>query len=69
MPMVQMRKINNEFPGSGIHMIRIEDPVEPAQLGIVYRRDYDWSQAAVTFADFLRNWLGQEADEVKAMDV
>ncbi|MDD6022736.1 MAG: LysR family transcriptional regulator [Oscillospiraceae bacterium] len=68
MPMVQMRKINNEFPDSGIHMIRIEDPVEPAQLGIVYRRDYDWSQAAVIFAEFLRKWLGQEADDVKAME-
>lgn len=33
MPMAQMRKINREYPDSGIHMVLLEDPVEPASLG------------------------------------
>ena len=33
MPMVQMRKISREYPNSGIHMVRLEDSVEPASLG------------------------------------
>lgn len=64
MPMVQMRKINHEYPDSGIHMVLLEDPVEPALLGLLYRRDYDWSTAAKTFAAFLRSWLQAEAKEV-----
>lgn len=64
MPMVQMRKINHEYPDSGIHMVLLEDPVEPALLGLLYRRDYDWSTAAKTFAVFLRSWLQAEAKEV-----
>lgn len=67
MPMVQMRKINHEYPDSGIHMVSLSDQVEPASLGLLYRRDYVWSQAARTFADFLRDWLGTEAREVAAM--
>lgn len=65
MPMVQMRKINREVPDSGIHMVLLEDAVEPASLGLVYRRDYVWSKAAVTFADFLREWLRQEREDMK----
>ena len=64
MPMVQMRKIHREYPDSGIHMVLLEDPVEAASLGILYRRDYDWSAAARTFAAFLRQWLDTEAAEV-----
>lgn len=67
MPMAQMRKINHEYPDSGIRMVLLEDNVEPASLGLLYRRDYDWSAAARTFADFLRSWLGAEADEVAAL--
>ncbi len=67
MPMAQMRKINHEYPDSGIRMVLLEDEVEPARLGLLYRRDYDWSAAARTFADFLRQWLGAEADEVAAL--
>ena len=67
MPMVQMRKINREFPDSGISMVRIEDTVEPASLGLTYRRDYVWSKAATTFADFLREWLGQENEDMKRL--
>lgn len=64
MPMVQMRKIHREYPDSGIHMVLLEDPVEAASLGILYRRDYDWSAAARTFSAFLRQWLDTEAAEV-----
>ena len=64
MPMAQLRKINREYPDSGIHMVLLEDAVEPASLGLLYRRDYDWSAAARTFAQFLRDWLDTEAREV-----
>lgn len=64
MPIVQIRKISREYPDSGIHMLLLSDPVEPARLGIVHRKDYEWSAAAKTFADFLRQWLADEAEEV-----
>lgn len=67
MPMVQMQKICREYPDSGIHMVLLEDPVEAASLGIAYRRDYDWSAAAKTFAAFLRQWLATEADAVEKL--
>lgn len=64
MPMAQMRKIQREYPDSGIRMVLLEEAVEPASLGLLYRRDYDWSAAAKTFATFLREWLKTEAEEV-----
>lgn len=67
MPMAQMRKISREYPNSGIHMVLLSDPVEPASLGLLYRRDYEWSQAAQVFAQFLRDWLADEEKEVSAM--
>ena len=67
MPMAQMRKINREYPDSGIHMVLLEDPVEPASLGLVYRKDYQWSHAARIFAEFLRQWLGTEERDVQEM--
>lgn len=69
MPMAQMRKISHEYPDSGIHMVLLEDDIEPASLGLLYRKDYDWSAAARTFADFLRSWLGDEETEVNALKV
>ena len=67
MPMAQMRKINREYPDSGIHMVLLEEPVEPASLGLSYRRDYQWSHAARIFAEFLREWLGAEDQDVQRM--
>lgn len=67
MPIVQMRKINREFPESGIRMLFLQERLEPARLGIVSRRDYVWSAAARTFAGFLRTWLSEEAEEVEMM--
>ena len=67
MPMAQMRKISQEYPHSGIHMVQLSDQVEPASLGLMYRRDYEWSQAARVFAQFLRDWLAEEEKEVSAM--
>ena len=67
MPMAQMRKINREYPDSGIHMVLLEDPVEPASLGLSYRRDYQWSHAARIFAEFLREWLGTEEQDIRAL--
>jgi len=67
MPIVQMRKINREFPESGIRMIFLQERLEPARLGVVSRRDYVWSSAAKTFASFLRAWLREEAEEVAIM--
>ena len=64
MPMAQIRKIYREYPNSGIRMVLLEEAVEPARLGLLYRRDYDWSAAAKTFAAFLRKWLETEAAEV-----
>lgn len=64
MPMAQMRKISREYPDSGIHMVLLEDPVEPASLGLTYRKDYAWSHAARTFAEFLRQWLGAEDQDI-----
>ena len=67
MPMAQMRKISREYPDSGIHMVLLEDPVEPASLGLTYRKDYAWSHAARTFAEFLRQWLGAEDQDIRHM--
>ncbi len=67
MPMAQMRKIRREFPHSGIHMVLLEDQVEPASLGLVYRRDYRWSRAAETFGSFLRSWLGAEDRDIRQL--
>ena len=66
-PMAQMRKINREYPDSGIHMVLLKDPVEPASLGLSYRRDYQWSHAARIFAEFLREWLGTEEQDVRTL--
>lgn len=67
MPMAQMRKINREYPDSGIHMVLLEDPVEPASLGLVYRKDDPWSHAARIFSEFLREWLSAEERDVQKM--
>ena len=67
MPMAQMRKINREYPDSGIHMVLLEDPVEPASLGLVYRKDDPWSHAARIFSEFLREWLSTEERDVQKM--
>ena len=67
MPMAQMRKIHREYPDSGIHMVLLEDSVEPASLGLSYRRDYQWSHAARIFAEFLREWLGTEERDLRAL--
>ena len=67
MPMAQMRKISREYPDSGIHMVLLEDPVEPASLGLTYRKDYAWSHAARIFAEFLRQWLGAEDQDIRHM--
>ena len=67
MPMAQMRKITQEYPNSGIRMVLLEDAVEPASLGLVYRSDYQWSEAAKTFAQFLRQWLGAETADIERM--
>lgn len=67
MPIVQMRKISREYPDSGIHMLLLSDQVEPARLGILHRKDFEWSAAARTFAAFLRQWLADEAEDVARM--
>lgn len=67
MPMAQMRKIIREYPDSGIRMVRLEDELEPASLGLVYRSDYRWSESARIFADFLRQWLGAETADIERM--
>ncbi len=67
MPMAQMRKINREFPDSGIHMVLLEEQVEPASLGLVVRRDYQWSRGAQAFGAFLRSWLGTEEQDMQKM--
>lgn len=67
MPMVQIRKINNEYPNSGIRMVMLSDHVEPSRLYLLHRKDYEWTTAAQTFAAFLRQWLAKEAEEVDGL--
>lgn len=69
MPMAQMRKISQEYPDSGIHMVLLSDPVEPARMGLIYKKDYVWSQAARIFADYLRQWLKQESEDIEKLKV
>ena len=64
MPMVHMRKINHDFPDSGIHMVRLKDEVAPSRLYLLRRKEFKWTSAAETFTKFLRRWLEQDAEAV-----
>ena len=60
MPGAQMVKINHYYPNSGIHMLKIKDEIPPAVLGITYRKDYVFSNAAKVLLEFIHQWINRE---------
>lgn len=68
MPMVQMQEDQPGVPQQR-HPYGLAGRTRwsRASLGLVYRRDYQWSHAARIFAEFLRRWLGTEERDVKSL--
>ena len=62
MPIVHIRKINHDFPDSGIKLLLLNDKVEPSRLYLLHRKDYEWTSASRTFAAFLQQWLATDAE-------
>ncbi|MCR5785081.1 MAG: LysR family transcriptional regulator [Eubacterium sp.] len=60
MPSAQIVKIKRDYPSSNIHMINITDELPPAIIGITYKKDYIFSNAAKIFADFAHEWISRE---------
>ena len=60
MPISHISKIYRDYPQSDIHVIHIQENIPKAQLGIIYRKDYQFSHAAKLFVEFMREWLKKE---------
>ena len=65
MPIVHIRKINREFPNSGIRMLMLSDSIEPSHIYLLHRKDYEWTAASRTFVEYLEQWLDSDAAEVE----
>lgn len=60
MPISHISKIYRDYPQSDICVIHIQENIPKAQLGIIYRKDYQFSHAAKLFVEFMREWLKKE---------
>jgi DNA-binding transcriptional LysR family regulator len=60
MPVAHISKIERDYPQSGIRVIQIEDELPPAILGLTYRKDYVFSNAARVLVDFVHEWIKEE---------
>ena len=67
MPIAQMVKIERDFPDLGIHMVRIREKIPPARLGLVYRKDYIFSNAARKLNSFILEWMKEEHNETERL--
>lgn len=64
MPITQIAKVNREYPDSGIQVIRLKENLPKAQLGIIYRKDYVFSNAAMVLRNYLKEWVQREHGEI-----
>jgi DNA-binding transcriptional LysR family regulator len=61
MPMAQLTKMHRENPEhNGLRLLYIEDDLPPAQLGLLFHKDYVFSAAATCLRNFLIDWLRRE---------
>ncbi len=67
MPTSQVSKLERDFPNSSIRMLRVQNQVPNAQIGLLYHKDYVFTTAATLFADFLRDWLEKESRRVEEL--
>ena len=66
LPMAQLTKVYRDAPDRRrLRMLTLTDPLPTASLGLLYRRDYAFTSAASCLRDFLRFWLGREADQLR----
>lgn len=67
MPVAQIAKLERDYPDSQIRVVKIEDNLPPAQLGITYRKDYIFSNAAKVLTAYLREWIQDEHETVEKL--
>lgn len=67
MPVSHISKIYRDYPDSRIHVVRIREKIPKAQLGMLYRKNYEFSHAAQLFSDFMKEWLCNENRQVHAL--
>lgn len=67
MPISQFAKIRSLHPDSPIHCLTILDDIPQAVIGVVYHKNYVFTQAAQLFVDFLRQWLAQEENVIQEL--
>lgn len=67
MPVSQYAKITSLHPDTKIRCLPIKDDIPCAVLGIVYHKNYVFSQAAQTFVDFLHQWHTQEETRIREL--
>lgn len=67
MPISQYAKIKSLHPDSPIRCLTIQDDIPPAIIGVVYHKNYVFTQAATLFVDFLRQWLAREEETIRQL--
>ncbi|MCI8539153.1 MAG: LysR family transcriptional regulator [Oscillospiraceae bacterium] len=67
MPISQYAKIKAIYPDTQIRCLTIRDKIPLAILGIVYHKNYVFTQAAETFTAFLREWHLQEVHMIREL--
>lgn len=65
MPITQYAKIRSLHVDSPIRCLTLKDPIPPAVIGVVYHKNYVFTQAAQLFVNFLRQWLEQEENIIR----
>ncbi len=65
MPVSHIGKVYRDYPQSNIRVIRIEDDVPRACLGVLYRHNYTFSNAAKLFMNYFCGWLKKEDETVE----
>lgn len=65
MPVSHIGKVYRDYPQSNIRVIRIEDELPRARLGILYRRNYIFPNAARMFVEFIYDWLRREDERIE----
>lgn len=67
MPVSHIGKVYRDYPQSDIQVIRIEDNIPGAKLGVLYRRSYIFPNAAKLFMEFICNWLKREDRRIEKL--
>lgn len=67
MPVSHISKIQRDYPDSDVKAVSIQEKISKAQLGILYRKNYQFSHAAKQFSEFVEAWLQSESRRVEQL--